>query len=176
MEVLDYKEMASLVNSVTEKISKELYIANRFGTLEEVLKKYDLEEEKEVVSSYYLPNSKVLIIGAVNSNKNDIYKTFKKIGISSDRVEIFEDYEKLTGFDVERLRYNTKYSDILVCAVPHKMKNIGDYPDMISMIEHNQAEFPLLNKITNEVGELRFSISGLKKAIEKTKIIKDTLG
>ena len=176
MEVLDYKEMVSLINSVTEKISKELYIANRFGTLEEALKKYNLEEEKEIESSCYLPNSKVLIIGAINSNKNDIYKTFKNIGISSDRVEIFEDFEKLTGFDVERLRYNTKYSDILVCAVPHKMKNIGDYPDMISMIEHNQSEFPLLNKITNEAGELRFSISGLKKAIEKTKIIKDTLG
>lgn len=68
-----------------------------------------------------------------------------------------------------------KYSDILVCAVPHKMKNIGEYPDMISMIEHNQEEFPLLNKITNESGELRFSISGLKKAIEKTNIFKDTL-
>ena len=76
MEVLDYKQMASLINSVTERITKELYIANRLGTLEEVLKKYDLEEEKEIVSSCYLPNSKVLIIGAVNANKNDIYKTF----------------------------------------------------------------------------------------------------
>lgn len=175
MEVLDYKQMASLIDSVTDKIKMELYIANRFGTLEEVLKKYNLEEEKEIVSSYYLPNSKVLIIGAVNANKNDIYKTFKKVSISPDRIEILDEYEKLTGFDVEKLRYNTKYSDILVCAMPHKMKNIGNYPDMISMIEHNQAEFPLLNKITNESGELRFSISGLKKAIEKTKIFKDTL-
>lgn len=176
MEVLDYKQMASLINSVTDRITKELYIANRFGTLKEVLKKYDLEEEKEIASSYYLPNSKILIIGAVNSNKNDIYKTFKNVGISSDRIEIFEDFDKLTGFDVEKLKYNTKYSDILVCAVPHKMKNIGDYPDIISMIEHNQEEFPLLNKITNESGELRFSISGLRKAIGKTKIFKDTLG
>ena len=175
MEVLDYKQMASLIDSVYDKIKTELYIANRFGNLEEVLKKYNLEEEKEIISSYYLPNSKVLIIGAVNANKNDIYKIFKKISISPDRIEILDEYEKLTGFDVEKLRYNTKYSDILVCAVPHKMKNIGDYPDMISMIEHNQAEFPLLNKITNESGELRFSISGLKKAIEKTKIFKDTL-
>lgn len=175
MEVLDYKQMALLIDSVTDKIKRELYIANRFGTLEEVLKKYNLEEEKEIVSSYYLPNSKLLIIGAVNANKNDIYKTFKKVNISPDRIEILDEFEKLTQFDVEKLRYNTKYSDILVCAVPHKMKNIGDYPNMISMIEHNQAEFPLLNKITNESGELRFSISGLRKAIEKTKIFKDTL-
>ena len=69
MEVLDYKQMASLINSVTDRITKELYIANRFGTLEEAL-----------------------------------------------------------------------------------------------------------NKITNEAGELSFSISGLKKTIEKTKFIKDTLG
>lgn len=175
MEILDYKQMASLVSSVTDRIANELYIANRIGTLEEVLKKYDLEEEKEIVSSYYLPNSKVLIIGAVNSNKNDIYKTFKKMKISPDRVEIIEDYEKLPGFNAEKLRYNTRYSDILVCAMPHKMKNIGDYPDLISMIEHNQSEFPLLNRITNESGELKFSINGLRKAIMKTKIFKDTL-
>lgn len=176
MEVLDAERMASLIASVTDKIEKELYIANRFGTLEETLKKYNLEEQKEISSSYYLPNSKVLIIGAVNANKNDIYKTFKKISIPPDRIEILDEYEKLTGFDVEKLRNSMKYSDILVCAVPHKMKNIGEYPDMISMIENNQAEFPLLNKITNESGELRFSISGLKKAIEKTNIFKDTLG
>ena len=36
MEVLDYKQMASLIDSVTDKITKELYTANRFGTLEEV--------------------------------------------------------------------------------------------------------------------------------------------
>ena len=64
-----------------------------------------------------------------------------------DRIEILDEYEKLTGFDVEKLRNSMKYSDILVCTVPHKMKNIGEYPDMISMIEHNQEEFPLLNKI-----------------------------
>lgn len=46
---------------------------------------------------------------------------------------------------------------------------------MISMIEHNQAEFTLLNKITNESGELKFSMNGLKRAIEKTRIFKDTL-
>ena len=177
MEVLNAEQMASLIASVTDKIEKELYVANRFGTLDETLKKYNLEEEQEEISSsYYLPNSKVLIIGAVNANKNDIYKTFKKISISPDRIEILDEYEKLTGFDVEKLRNSMKYSDILVCAVPHKMKNIGEYPDMISMIENNQAEFPLLNKITNESGELRFSISGLKKAIEKTNIFKDTLG
>lgn len=176
MEVLDAEQMASLIDSVTDKITKELYTANIFGTLEEVLKKYNFEEEKkEISSSYYLPNSKVLIIGAVNSNKNDIYKTFKKIGISPERIEIFEDFDKLKGFDVEKLRNSMKYSDILVCAVPHKMKNIGNYPDMISMIEHNQAEFPLLTRVTNESGELKFSINGLKKAIEKTRIFKDTL-
>lgn len=55
------------------------------------------------------------------------------------------------------------------------MKNIGNYPDLISLIEHNQAEIPLLNRITNENGELKFPISGLKKAIIKTKIYKEIL-
>ena len=177
MEVLDAEQMASLIASVTEKIERELLIANRFGTLEETLKKYNLEEEQteEIVSSYYMPNAKILILGAVTSKKNDIEKTFKNIGIPPSRVEIIEDYEKLPGFNVEKLRNSTRYSDILVCAMPHKMKNIGDYPDLISLIEHNQSEYPLLNRITNEAGELKFSINGLRNAIMKTKIYKEIL-
>ena len=38
------------------------------------------------------------------------------------------------------------------------MKNIGNYPDLISLIEHNQAEIPLLNRITNENYPTKFSI------------------
>ena len=175
MEVLDYKQMASLYDRVSEKIKIELYIANRCGMLEETLKKYDFKEKKEDATPYYFQNSKILIIGSVTSNKNNIMKIFKDFGISPDRVDIVEDYEKLPGFNAEKLRYSTKYSDILACAMPHKMKKIGKYPDLISMIEDNQSEFPLLNKITTESGVLKFSMNGLKNAIMKTRIIKDAV-
>lgn len=80
MGVLDAEQMASLIDRIEEKLEKELYFANRLGTLEEILKRHNLDEEQEEISSsYYLPNSKVLIIGATNANKNDIYKTFKKL-------------------------------------------------------------------------------------------------
>ena len=59
--------------------------------------------------------------------------------------------------------------------MPQKMKNIRNYPDLISLIEHNQSEYSLLNRITNEAGELKFSINVLRNAIMKTKIYKDIL-
>ena len=114
-------------------------------------------------------------MGELNSKLNDIEYTFKKYGISKDRIEIITDYEKLTNFNPEKLRNTMRYSDILVCAMPHKMKNIGNYPDLISMIEHNQEEYPLLNRITDERGELKFTINGLRNAIEKTHMYNDLI-
>lgn len=38
MGVLDAEQMASLIDRIEEKLEKELYFANRLGTLEEILK------------------------------------------------------------------------------------------------------------------------------------------
>ena len=176
MESLDYKELADLISKVQDKVEKDMLTANRFGNLEEVLRRYDyIIEEKNVESSYYSSDAKILILGELNSKLNDIENTFKKFGIGKDKFEVITDYEKLTNFNPAKLKNEMRYSDILVCAMPHKMKNIGDYPDLISMIERNQEEYPLLNRITNENGELKFSINGLKNAIVKTHMYNDMI-
>ena len=176
MEKLSYSQLAPIIDEITEKVTQEIISANRFGNLEEVLNKYNYQiSHKEVESAYYSTNAKILILGELNSKINDIENTFKKYGISKDRIEIITDYEKLTNFNPEKLRNTMRYSDILVCAMPHKMKNIGNYPDLISMIEHNQEEYPLLNRVTDERGELKFTINGLRNAIEKTHMYNDLI-
>ena len=46
-------------------------------------------------------------------------------------------------FNAEQLRYSDKYSDIIIGATPHSMKNKGDFSSVITMIENNSL------KITN---------------------------
>ena len=123
MEVLDAEQMASLIASVTEKIERELLIANRFGTLEETLKKYNLEEKtEEIVSSYYMPNAKILILGAVTSKKNDIEKTYKNIETNLNRSNVISNgtYTVCTKDNGEGF---SKYNNILI----NRFKETADY-------------------------------------------------
>ena len=176
MDKLDYRELAELISKVQDKVEKDLMTANRFGELSKVLKQYNyIEETEKIESAYYSNNAKILILGEITAKINDIEYTFKNLGIPRDKFEIITDYEKLTNFNPEKLRNESRYSDILVCAMTNKMKNIGNYPDLISMIEHNQEEYPLLNRITNESGELKFTITGLRNAIIKTHMYNDLM-
>ena len=92
MEKLSYSQLAPIIDEITEKVTQEIISANRFGNLEEVLNKYNYQiSHKEVESAYYSTNAKILILGELNSKINDIENTFKKYGISKDRIEIITD-------------------------------------------------------------------------------------
>lgn len=97
----------------------------------------------------------------------------KSVEINKNRVEFYSDYEKLTNTNFGFLRNNFNYSDILVCAMPHKISGIGDNASLISMIESNPKEFPILIKITDESGNLKYSNSAFKKALMKTNMFKE---
>ncbi len=147
-------------------------MANRNGTLENILNKYNYVKEQERWYSY--PNtSKIIVIGSIEVNNKEVLGCLKKVGIDKNRVEFYTDYDKLTNMNFEFLKNNFNYSDILVCAMPHKMNGIGNNSSLISMIEKNQKEFPTLTKIVDERGKLKYSNSAFKKALEKTNMYKE---
>lgn len=172
LEKLDYKELELLIEEVSQKVREDIIIANRSGNLEEILKKYDYVEEQEKWYSY--PNtSKMIVIGSIEVKEKEVLGCMKAVGIDKNRVEFYTDYEKLTNMNFSFLRNNFNYSDILVCAMPHKISGIGEYASLISMIESNPKEFPTLTKITDESGNLKFSNSAFKKALIKTNMFKE---
>ena len=172
LEELDYKELELLIEEVTQKVREDIIKANRCGTLEEVLNKYNYIEEQEKWYSY--PNtSKMIVIGSIEVKEKEVIGCLKAVGIDKNRVEFYDDYEKLTNIDFNFLRNNFNYSDILVCAMPHKIIGIGNNTSFISMIENNPKEFPTLTKITDESGKLKYSNSAFKKALMKTNMFKE---
>lgn len=44
---LDYKELELLIEEVTQKVREDIITANRCGTLEEILNRYNYVEEQE---------------------------------------------------------------------------------------------------------------------------------
>ena len=169
---LDYKELELLIEEVTQKVREEIITANRCGTLEEILNKYNYVEEQEKWYAY--PNtSKMIVIGSIEVKEKEVLGCLKAVGIDKNRVVFYTDYDKLTNMNFSFLRNNFNYSDILVCAMPHKIGGIGDNTSFISMIEKNPKEFPTLIKITDESGNLKYSSSAFKKALAKTNMYKE---
>lgn len=169
---LDYKELELLIEEVTQKVREDIITANRSGTLEDILNKYNYIEDQEKWYSY--PNtSKIIVIGNIEAKEKEVIGCLKAVGIDKTRIEFYSDYEKLPNINFGFLRNNFNYSDILVCAMPHKMTGIGNNTSFISMIENNPKEFPTLTRITDESGKLKYSNSAFKKALIKTNMFKE---
>ena len=169
---LDYKEIDLLIAEVQQKVREDIIIANRTGSLEQLLNRYNYIEEQDKWYSYP-KTSKMIIIGDGKVNRDDIFSCLKELEFDKNRIEFYDDYNKLKNINFGFLRNNCKYSDILICGIPHKMSGIGDNASLISMIEKNPKEYPTLTRITVEGGTLKCSISALKKALMKTNMFKE---
>lgn len=164
-------EIELLIEKISQKIREEIYTANRLGNLDNVLEKYGLNEKEESSFYYDSYSAKIIVIGSIEVKQQEIKACLKNVGINPDRVEFYSDYEKLPNIDFSFLRNNMNYSDILVCAMPHKMKGIDGYASLTSMIEDNQNEFPKLTKI----GEMKYSNTAFKEALKKTNYYQDMI-
>lgn len=171
-ETLDSDQMKCLNEEVINKITTNLYRANISGTLKEYLKKIgmDFEESK---TSYDCPeNPRIIIIGDITTKRQDYEKCFKQLGLDKNKVDIYDDFDKLPGKSFNFLEYSMKYSDILVAGMPHKMSDIGEFSSLTSKIEHEQEKYPLLTKIQIKSGKMKFSITAFKDALVQTRFYK----
>lgn len=174
--MLEYNELEILIEEITEKITREIIMANRTGNLNEVLKKYGLDESITSDENLLLNmnKAKILLIGNTETKVSDLMKAAKYMGIDAEKIEYFLDYEKITNFNFGKLRYSTVYSDILVGPIPHKVKGIEENSSLIVMIESNQEEFPKLTKVMSE-GELKISKNSFQKALQNTRLYRDLI-
>ena len=75
---MDNIDLAELLKKIYQKLVKEVNAAYHNGNLDEILKKYELEDEVE--HFYYdANNSKIIAIGDSRVNKNEMEIIAKKI-------------------------------------------------------------------------------------------------
>jgi len=171
--ILGHEELGDIINSITEKISREILLANRTGKLREVLKKYDhliqmKEENDQIIIS---PNkAKLLILGFSQVSKNDIFITFKHYGIPSSSIEVIDEASKIAQFNIDSLMYSQTYTDLFIGPIKHSMKGKGNYESIVEYVKANQNAFPNLGLLIVN-GELKITKTSLKAAIENSRII-----
>ena len=99
--------LIELTEKITQKIIREVTEAYHANQINEILKKYGLDEE--IQYSYYdINRAKILVIGNSRVNKNDLYGIAKSLGIRRDILEFELDYIRIHNFDFNNLRnYNS---------------------------------------------------------------------
>ena len=156
-------ELTLILEKVYQKLVKEITEASYENKIDEVLKKYELQDEIEY-SYYDIKNSKILIIGDSLVDKNDLINIARKYGIKENRIEFELDYNKLTNYNFGKLRNSMNYSDVLVGPIPHKVEGIEGYSSFLAMTDAMPEEYPKIIRLesSNELKITRQSfINGL---------------
>ena len=168
---LAVNEVNILMEQMINKLKREVLVANMNNQIENIIRKYGYTQDNNSYFYYNTRNAKIIVIGHINRNVQEVEKCLKDIGIDKNSVEFYSDYTKLKKINFSFLKNNANYSDILVCAMPHKMSGIDGYNSFVSMVENNQDEFPTLTRI----GNMRYSNTAFKKALLKTNFYQNML-
>lgn len=171
--VMNNIDLSELSNKIWQKVMREVTEAYHNGNIEEVIKKYELEDNVESQSFYYERNiARIIVIGDSRVSKNDLEKVVKHNGIDPRRVEFVFEYEKFTNFNYGKFRNNMNYSDVLVGPIPHKGKNIDDSSSFLAMVKKDPKSFPRVIDIRN-TNELKITKSAFLKGLLKTRMYED---
>ena len=163
--------LAEILESIYAKISKEVVNAYNENKLDELLEKYGLQDEVEY--NYYDSNSsKILILGDLATNKNELLGKAKSLGINKEQIEFGPDYVRMHNFDYEKLRNNFTYSDVMVGPIPHKGKNIKGYSSFLAMAKAMPSEFPKIIQLESS-NELKITKHSFEHGIKQTRLYAD---
>lgn len=162
-----YIEIANIRSKAHSFVNAELNRAIASNTIDEFLEKYCITIEEEWMP-FETRRAKVLVLGGLSCNRDELISVAKKLGFSKDSLEFISDYSNLTNLDVNKYRNSTVYSDIIFGPVPHKQIGIGDSSSFIALIQNNPAEFPRATKaIAN--GVLKITKNSFEHALKQTR-------
>ena len=164
MKKLNNEELAELLDEIDKRISD----ANRYGMLEELLRKagwLDLIRETTEYQPY--ENGIIVVIGESEVKESVLTGIAKKYGISKDRLEFCLDYEKAKNYEYRKLQYAPKYRAVLFGPVPHSTSGKEDFSSVITNMEQT-AGYPQVIRITESNGiHLKITKTSFSTALSK---------
>ncbi|MBQ9072163.1 MAG: hypothetical protein IJY25_03290 [Bacilli bacterium] len=92
----------------------------------------------------------------------------KDIGIESERLA-FVSYDDATNYPFDSLRYSNKYSDVILGAIPHKGRGIGDSSIIIAYLRSAPEEFPKII-IADDSNGLNLNKTTLRNSLLNTRL------
>lgn len=165
-------DLVQLLEKIYQKLIKEVTEAYHNDNVDELLKRYGLEDEVEHWD-YNTKHSKIIVIGDSRVGKNEMEYIAKRNGIEPRRIEFVLEYDKLTNYDFEKFKYNTSYSDILIGPIPHKVKGLDVSSSFLAMVREKLECFPKVIEL-RDANELKITKQSFLNGLLKTRLYNES--
>ncbi|MEE1291585.1 MAG: hypothetical protein UHW86_11225 [Spirochaetota bacterium] len=168
------------IEIVLSKIKEQIYIANRTGTLFELLREWQIEipnssnnineENKEKFVSN--PFGKILIIGESSVKQNHILGLIKEcFGLDNKealkKFNLKLNYDDILHFNCEKINKNS-YSVILAGPMPHSAPGKSDSSSVLANLEKNEnGSYPPVYRLMDSSGQLKITKENIKEKINE---------
>lgn len=107
-------------------------------------------------------SKKVLIIGDIPMNVQEVFELSAQIGIDPEMLDILDDFSKIKKV-AGRIKNDDRYAGIIIGAVPHKVSKLGDASSLSTLFRG--SGYPFLVEARTYQGELKITKESLKRAM-----------
>jgi hypothetical protein len=166
----DNEIQEELIKAYEDKIDElTIELITAYSEIERLKKVLDARAEQheqpgQVEVSASSRQLKILILGASQIKTKDILGIAKRFGLSKENLELHLDYTKNKRFDLEKIRWVSPYSGIMVGPIAHKVVGLGDNDSVLHTLD--EEGFPPCYAIRSVAGELKITKSSLLKAFD----------
>jgi hypothetical protein len=112
----------------------------------------------------YARKPRILVLAGSVLRDSDIIRAAAQCGVEKDQLELHTDYIKNKRFQLDTLRYNSRFDGILIGPEAHKVADVGDSTSVLDKLEHEDG-YPPCVAIRTKSGTLRVTATGLKDAL-----------
>lgn len=153
--MLNSYELEEVIDSITQRI----ILANRIGTLENLLQQWGFDSLLKNDSVYETnKDGKIVVIGQTEVKINVLEGIIKSLNLDKNRFEFCLDYNDSKTFNYKKMQYSPNYRVVMFGPVPHssvgkrdsssviaEMKNKEGYPKVITLNDGNELKITKTN-------------------------------
>lgn len=164
--MLNSYELEEVIDSITQKI----ILANRTGTLENLLQQWGFDSLLKNDSVYETnKDGKIVVIGQPEVKINVLEGIIKSLNLDKNRFEFCLDYNDSKTFNYKKMQYSPIYRVVMFGPVPHSSVGKRDSSSVIAEMK-NREGYPRV-VVLNDGNELKITKTNFKIALEN--LIKD---
>ena len=159
--MLNSYELEEIIDSITQKI----ILANRTGTLENLLQQWGFDNLLKNDSVYETnKDGKIVVIGQTEVKINVLEGIIKSLHLDKNRFEFCLDYNDSKTFNYKKMQYSPNYRVVLFGPVPHSSVGKGDSSSVIAEMK-NREGYPKVVALSDG-NELKITKTNFKIALE----------
>lgn len=164
--MLNSYELEEIIDSITKKV----ILANRIGTLENLLQLWGFDNLLKNDSVYETDkNGKIVVIGHTEVKINVLEGIIKSLHLDKNRFEFCLNYSDSKTFNYKKMQYSPNYRVVMFGPVPHSTVGKRDSSSVIAEMK-NREGYPRV-VVMNDGNELKITKTNFKIALEN--LIKD---